>query len=82
MKWSTSARVDFFLLERQTRACSWRVRIRGVGPVDAIPRAAVFAGASIYMCTSKLCIYYSNIYRVNPAFLSLYKCVQVYVYRL
>jgi len=22
MKWSTSARVDFYLLERQTRACS------------------------------------------------------------
>jgi len=24
IKWSTSARVDFFLLERQTRACSYR----------------------------------------------------------
>jgi len=23
MKWSTSARVDFYLLERQTRACSY-----------------------------------------------------------
>jgi len=41
MKWSTSARVDFYLLERQTSACSYTVppnlRLIAKPPPDQFP---------------------------------------------
>jgi len=39
MKWSTSARVDFYLVERQTRACSYLPCRRWYPPAETAPWA-------------------------------------------
>jgi len=59
MKWSTSARVDFYLLESQTRACSYTEGIMQCG--------ILFIVSLLYEYSNLEYAHIHGMYRVNQA---------------
>jgi len=94
MKWSTSARVDFYLVERQTRACSYLPCRRWYPPAETAPWALyTYIYIHIHMYIHNIYTYiYIRTHRwihTSPAadgtllrelWLELYTYIYIYIY--